>query len=44
MTEIKKLQFEIEALTALKETYWNMYVAAKLKNEELEAELQKYEK
>ena len=33
MNEIDKLKFEIEALTALKETYWNLYVAEKLKNE-----------
>lgn len=33
MNEIDKLKLEIEALTALKETYWNLYVAEKLKNE-----------
>lgn len=35
MNEIDKLKLEIEALTALKETYWQLYVAEKLKNEAL---------
>lgn len=35
MNEIDKLKLEIEALTALKETYWQLYVAEKLKNETL---------